>query len=431
MKDARNQDPRPKSAVSTGVGVVGLAGLIAWVVIARLLGASDPYAAIAGVAACGIPMLTWSLMVDRVHRRASTGLDWKRPPLPLAQTIDISLTKLTGLWATWALIAIIYCLGRWYWRDNYLFAMETMGLVMPVILVLSVPYIMWIDKRLVSPRDGAYAFGQLLLGTGKPDPAVLQEHFRSWAVKGFFTAFMISIVPGNFADVVRPAFGEIFANPVTLSRWLISAMFLVDVSFATVGYVMTLRPLDSHIRGANPYIAGWAAALMCYPPFLLMAPGGPLDYHPATQDWTYWMNGHPFLLTLSGIILVLLTGIYAWATVAFGLRFSNLTHRGILTHGPYRWTKHPAYVSKNLFWWLSTLPFLATTGNLTDMVRNCAILAMINGVYYWRARTEEKHLMADPTYRAYAAWMDRNAPLPKLMRWFREDNKPTDSVPAE
>jgi hypothetical protein len=60
-----------------------------------------------------------------------------------------------------------------------------------------------------------------------------------------------------------------------------------------------------------------------------------------------------------GAWLVLLTGIYAWATVAFGFRFSNLTHRGILTHGPYAWTKHPAYVSKNLFWWCAVLPFLS------------------------------------------------------------------------
>ena len=40
------------------------------------------------------------------------------------------------------------------------------------------------------------------------------------------------------------------------------------------------------------------------------------------------------LLALIGAVLVALTAIYAWATVAFGIRFSNLTHRGILTHGP-------------------------------------------------------------------------------------------------
>jgi protein-S-isoprenylcysteine O-methyltransferase Ste14 len=82
-----------------------------------------------------------------------------------------------------------------------------------------------------------------------------------------------------------------------------------------------------------------------------------------------------------------------------------------LTHGPYSWTRHPAYVSKNAYWWLATLPFLVTTGSLTDMVRNTALLALVSAVYYWRAKTEEKHLMADPVYAGYAAWMDRNAPL--------------------
>jgi protein-S-isoprenylcysteine O-methyltransferase Ste14 len=106
-----------------------------------------------------------------------------------------------------------------------------------------------------------------------------------------------------------------------------------------------------------------------------------------------------------GAVLVLLTAIYAWATVAFGLRFSNLTHRGILTHGPYAFAKHPAYISKNAFWWLSTLPFLVTTGSLIDAVRNTAILCMVSGVYWWRAKTEEKHLGNDKAYRDYAAWM--------------------------
>ena len=71
--------------------------------------------------------------------------------------------------------------------------------------------------------------------------------------------------------------------------WLIAVMFMIDVVFATVGYVLTMKPLDAHIRTANPYAAGWAAALICYPPFILMGEGGPLDYHPGTaggQGWT-------------------------------------------------------------------------------------------------------------------------------------------------
>jgi hypothetical protein len=50
------------------------------------------------------------------------------------------------------------------------------------------------------------------------------------------------------------------ASPANLARWLIGAMFMIDVVFATVGYVLTLKPLDAHIRSANPYAAGWTAA---------------------------------------------------------------------------------------------------------------------------------------------------------------------------
>jgi protein-S-isoprenylcysteine O-methyltransferase Ste14 len=412
----QGMDPRPRSAVSGGVGLAGLAGLAVWLVVAGVTGMDGPLAALAAVVACGLPMVAWSLVIDRVHRNPSTGLDWSRPPRPWRETIDISLVKLTGLWATWALVAIAYCLGRWYWDGGYLFAMYVLETAAPVLLAVSLPYVIWIDRRLMEPRDGAFAFGQFLLGQGAADRPALAEHFRSWTVKAFFLAFMISIVPGNYREFVATPLDSLANGPVEIARWLIALMFLVDVAFATVGYVLTCRPLDAHIRSANPYVAGWVAALICYPPFVLMSPGGPLDHHMGTQDWSYWLEGHPLLLSVTGAVLVLLTAYYAWATVAFGLRFSNLTHRGILTHGPYRWTKHPAYLSKNLFWWIATTPLAATTGNPVDIVRNSAVLAIVSGVYYWRARTEEMHLGADPAYRDYAAWMDRNGPIPKVLR---------------
>src|SRR3546814_9683252 len=57
------------------------------------------------------------------------------------------------------------------------------------------------------------------------------------------------------------------------------------------------------------------------------------------------------------------------------------------------------------------------------MVRNSAIMATVSGVYYWRARTEERHLMTDPVYGEYTAWMDRNGPLPRLLRWITGGKK--------
>lgn len=408
-------DPRPISAVSTGVGLAGLAGLFTWVAVARGWGMEGPLAALCALLACGVPMVLWSLLVDKVHRNASTGIDWSLRR-PWREVVDLSLAKLTGLWAIWSVIACLYCIARWYWSGNYLFAMQVLGLAALPLLLLSIPYVLWLDRRLVEPQDGAWHFGRLIVGRGAGvDRDSVYDFLRSWAVKGFFLAFMISIVPGNWADVIRADAAEIVAHPVRLTAWLIAVMFMIDVSFATVGYMLTLKPLDAHIRSANPYAAGWMAALICYPPFILMNPGGPLDYHQGTAEWTHWLEAYPLATALMGLVLVLLTAVYAWATVAFGIRFSNLTHRGILTHGPYAWTKHPAYVSKNLFWWLATLPFLATTGNPVDMIRNTVVLGIVSGVYYWRARTEERHLSADPAYRDYAAWMARNGPITRVL----------------
>ena len=428
------QEERPRSAVSSGVGLAGMAGLIAWTCVSRAYGFSGPNAALCSVLACGVPMILWSLLVDKVHRSPTTGIDWDSPPRSLRESLDVSIVKLAGLWATWAAIGFLYWVARWYWDGNYLFSMKVFGYSAGPLLLLSIPYIAWLDRRLREPRDGAWHFGQLVIGrTALADRDRIHEHLRAWTVKAFFLAFMIAIVPGNWAETINPSSDFIVSNIVNLSGWLVAFLFMIDVTYATVGYVLTMKPLDSHIRSANPYAAGWMAALICYPPFILMNDGGPLDYHVATAGnnaWAYWFDGYPLLMALWGFLLVLLTGLYAWATVAFGPRFSNLTHRGILTHGPYAWSKHPAYLAKNLFWWLCLLPFLVTNGNVGDMVRNFVLMAAVSGVYYWRARTEERHLSADPAYRAYSEWMERHGPIARLLCKLSINRRP-HPLPAE
>ncbi|MDE2303806.1 MAG: protein-S-isoprenylcysteine methyltransferase, partial [Sphingomonadales bacterium] len=343
----------PPSDVSTGVGLVGVAGLAGWVLFCRNWGAiadalalspmvprtpmSGPNAALAAMLFTATPMVLWSIFIDKVHRRPSTGLAWDAPR-PFAASWRLSLTKLVGLWSSWGLIAAVFMIGRWYWQPPYLFAMHVLGALVLPLLALSVPYVLWLDRHMIEPRDGAWHFGALLIGREPCDRDAVLAHLRGWAVKGFFTAFMISILPAGFARIVTMDAAGFGRDPVASCTWLIEAMFLVDVQIAMVGYILTLRPLDAQIRSANPLLAGWVAALICYPPFVLMGNGSPLDYHPFTADWPHWLAGRPLLMWLWCAMLAVLTGIYAWATVAFGLRFSNLTYRGVLTHGPYRLT---------------------------------------------------------------------------------------------
>ena len=424
---------RPRSAVSAGVGFVGLGGLLGYLLLARYApeiaaylgidwGArgpmSGPNSAIASVLACGIPMVLWSVFVDKAHRNPSTGIDWMQRR-PWRETVDISLTKLAGLWATWGLIALLYATMRYYWTGNYAFSMDLLERVAPWLLLVSVPYMLWLDRRMIEPRDGCYQFGRWLIaspmkgGRQPVDGRAIGHHLRAWAVKGFFTAFMLSIVPGNFSALVTVPMRDVLANPYMTGIWTLNFLYLIDVHIATVGYILTLKPLDAHIRTANPYGMAWVAALVCYPPFILMS-GGPLDYQVNGADWGHWLAGQETLLMVWAFMLALLTAIYSWATMAFGIRFSNLTHRGIITHGPYRFTRHPAYVSKNLSWWVAAMPFLVTAGGWVEGARNVVLLAMVSGVYYWRAKTEERHLLADPAYVAYWNWAQANAFVPRL-----------------
>lgn len=436
----------PPSDVSAGVGLAGLLGLFGWIAFCRAYPAiaeglglggafspergvlSGPYAALAAMLFTAVPMAAWSVLVDKVHLRPSTGIDW-HSRRPLAESLPLSVVKLSGLWATWALLAAFYGLARWYWTGPYLFAMEVLAFAAAPLVALSIPYVIWLDRHMVNPRDGTWHFGAFVLGLGVIgretwEPAQIAKHWRAWIIKGFFGAFMISILPGGFAQVVEAEPARFLGNPVEFAMLLVTLLFVIDVQIGTVGYLLTLRPLDSHIRSGNPLLAGWLAALLCYPPFVwgIIGPNDQvLSYEIGTPGWAHWFAGSEALLWAWGGLLVFLTAIYAWATVVFGIRFSNLTYRGVLTHGPYRFTRHPAYLSKNLFWWASVLPFLVTTGSLADAVRNTCFLLVVNAIYYWRARTEEAHLLAeDEKYRAYHAWMEERglitAPLARLKR---------------
>ncbi len=158
----------PTSDVSAGVGLAGLLGLFAWILfcrayptIADALGLtgplsaergvlSGPYAALAAMLFTAGPMAIWSVLVDRVHLRPSTGLDWSLKRT-VAEVMPVSIVKIGGLWATWAILAALYGLCRWYWDGQYLFAMEVLKIALVPMVVVSVPYVIWLDHETVEP----------------------------------------------------------------------------------------------------------------------------------------------------------------------------------------------------------------------------------------------------------------------------------------
>jgi len=163
-------------------------------------------------------------------------------------------------------------------------------------------------------------------------------------------------------------------------------VFFVDCGMALIGYSTESRWLGNKTRSVEPTALGWTVCLACYPPFnnvlgtYLPLESGPQHFTETTQ------------LVLRGLVVALFT-IYASATVAFGLRFSNLTNRGIISRGPYRYVRHPAYLTKCTAWWFEHLPTITLT--------KAFFLTLLCAVYALRAWTEERHLGMDPEYREY------------------------------
>jgi protein-S-isoprenylcysteine O-methyltransferase Ste14 len=166
-----------------------------------------------------------------------------------------------------------------------------------------------------------------------------------------------------------------------------NVVFMVDCGWALFGYSLESRWLGNKTRSVEPTAFGWLVCLACYPPFNNVLG----TYLPLGSDGQH-ITSETWLLTLRAITVFLFM-IYASATVAFGFKFSNLTNRGIVSRGPYRFVRHPAYLCKCTAWWLEHLPTISLT--------KAFFLTLLCGVYALRAWTEERHLSKDPDYRAY------------------------------
>jgi protein-S-isoprenylcysteine O-methyltransferase Ste14 len=191
-------------------------------------------------------------------------------------------------------------------------------------------------------------------------------------------------------------------------------VYALDVLYATMGYILSLRVFDSHVRSAEPTLFGWVIALECYDPFW-RAMSSKLYLHYEGIGFETWLRDVPTVQWAWAIVILVMETIYLFATFSFGIRFSNLTNRGIFTNGPYRFSKHPAYVAKNISWWMTTVPFISH-GDVAQTIKSSIALAGVSTVYFWRARTEERHLSRDPDYVAYATWMNEHGMLRFLNR---------------
>jgi len=219
-------------------------------------------------------------------------------------------------------------------------------------------------------------------------------------VKVFFLPLMAVWMFDNFANLHH--YGEIFlrdGNFFPDGYWMLFNFILfVDVTFFTLAYSIEHPKLHNEIKSVEPTILGWVVALICYPPFNGM-----------TNEVLGWYSSdYPEIHTLwlryvAAIAMLTLMFIYLWATIALNIKASNLTNRGIVTGGPYAYVRHPAYIAKNLAWWIGAMPILYGFWfkGIPEFFYALFCVAAWTYIYYLRAMTEERHLMQDPDYQAY------------------------------
>jgi protein-S-isoprenylcysteine O-methyltransferase Ste14 len=190
---------------------------------------------------------------------------------------------------------------------------------------------------------------------------------------------------------------------------IFSSVFLLDSVLFAVGYHTESGLLRNKLRYAETNPLHILVCIACYSPFNM--PTGAL-FGPSNHDPYILFGGnvlHPLTWVLRvGAIFFLLVLISA--SLALFTKASNLTNRGIVDWGPYRYIRHPGYLGKNMFWLMTLIPaFFPNTADpqfwWPSYLAFCA--ATVWGfvgwgtIYFLRALTEERFLMRDPDYVAY------------------------------
>ncbi len=352
----------------------------------------------------------------KAYRRQSCGLTE-----PGAFNQQRFVTKLIGLFATFLIILGLYWLNPFY-RESpqgivfYGYFFNFLKYAGPWIIFLSLFYFHYIDRRQKNPYDSYWHLGCLITGRHKQVKWIfLLEHSRVWFIKAFFLPFMFSLLV-EYLHLIFSFDWKSGHTFIGLYNHLLNIFYTADVFYGVLGYLLTLRILDTHIQSTEPTILGWWVCLACYEPFYHWIGIGRLHYE-SGFTWDQWLMFTPHFYYLCGASIIALSAVYGLATVAFGYRMSNLTYRGIITDGPYRFTKHPAYLAKVTSWWLISLPFFSIAGTAVAIKQTLALVA-ISFVYYLRARTEENHLSNYPEYVEYALWINENGGFRTFKKWF-------------
>lgn len=262
-------------------------------------------------------------------------------------------------------------------------------------LLLTLPYLFWLDREKPLSEDKYTSLLRTLLSI----PILFSKRKIQWnslsrlgmltiLLKLFFVPIMVSWLINNILHIKGIISSSSAWNLYSLNAFLTDFFILMDTGIFAFGYLVESRLLRNEIKSVDPTFLGWLVCLWCYPPFNAFS-FKPFDYQLidiAVKNYPEWIHA------LMICAITFLWGIFVWASVALGFKASNLTNRGIIASGPYRFVRHPAYTAKVLIWIIQGVFF----GQFY-----LGILLAFTAIYLLRAWTEERHLSMGQDYIEY------------------------------
>ncbi len=249
-------------------------------------------------------------------------------------------------------------------------------------------------------------------------PAVTMSHKEKHAlefllIKLFFGPLMLSSV---FIEIgwCQRFFRQL--HPPSLVAKLdfgyivfVHSVFLADSSLYLIGYHTEAGFLRNQIRYVETNLWRILVCLVCYPPFSqatvsLLGPSFNDPYILVFGDfrggWTWALR----TITVASLCLLMASSLSLFT------KASNLTNRGIVSWGPYRFIRHPAYFANIVFWLTTIVPSLIPNPSnvyfswpsywMSGAWAVCGFFGWAM-IYFLRAVTEEQFLSRDPDYVAY------------------------------
>jgi protein-S-isoprenylcysteine O-methyltransferase Ste14 len=297
------------------------------------------------------------------------------------------------------------------------------GVLMDVFwlyVLLLAPYFAFLERGRIANSATLLAWlRSLCIGRGRAMSALERQAGLALLLKFVFVPFMLAVTVRQLEALNEGGVGlaRYWAGPagtadafldasVPLMRCLLGAIYLLDLLPFAAGYLTETDRQGNRIRSVDATWSGWLSCLVCYPPLGgLVHPfiGTEFPEHVArfaAAPWLHWL--------LNALVCGLLLA-YASCSVSLGWKASNLTSRGVVCSGLYRFLRHPAYTFKNAAWWVfagAQAVQQAQAGR--PWLGGLLCLACFTGIYAVRALTEERHMLAtDADYRAYC----------RLVRW--------------